>query len=204
MTGQPWVRPSLQNTSDLLDTAFCQPKTRAHFRQLPHCQMPQLWSNHSNQMTVRSVDGGNRRASHPTGQGRRAISVAPVNRVLTIETRPFRDVLRWIGPMRKIVLFLSILLVLAGALIVNPWIWPNPGTATYDPPVASPAPWPGQELPSAPPSSISPTPTKVATGARSVHGIARRLGDSSTDSGAEETVALMVSNPYRPHWTIEW
>jgi hypothetical protein len=105
--------------------------------------------------------------------------------------------------MRKIVLFLALLLVLAGALIVNSWRSPNPGTATYDPPVASPAPWPGQESPSAPPSSASPTPTTVPTGARSIHSIARRLGDSSTDSGAEETVAFMVSNPYRPHWTIE-
>ena len=137
-------------------------------------------------------------------QGRRVISIAPVNQVLTIETRPFRDALCWVGPMRNIVLFFAILLVLAGAVIVNPWIWPNQGTTTYDPPVASAAPRPGQELPSASPSSLSPAPTKVAIVARLAHGIPRRLGDISTDPRGEETVVLMVSNPYRPHWTIEW
>ena len=137
-------------------------------------------------------------------QGRRVISVALVNQVPTIETRPFRDGLCWVGPMRNIVLVFAILLVFACAVIVNPWIWPNQGTTTYDSSVASASPRPGQELPSASPSSLSPGPTKVAIVARSVHGIPRRLGDISTGPRGEETVMLIVSNPYRPHWTIEW
>jgi len=138
------------------------------------------------------------------GEGHRVISLVPVNQVLTIETRRFRDALCWAGPMRNIVLFLAILLVPACAVIVNPWIWPNQSTTTYDPLITSAAPKPGQELPSASPSSLSPGPTKVAIVARSVHVIPRRLGEISTDPGGEETAVLMVSNPYRPHWTIGW
>jgi hypothetical protein len=106
--------------------------------------------------------------------------------------------------MRNAVLFLALLLALACALIVNPWIGPNEGATTYDLPVASAAPLPGQGLPSAPQPSASPAPAKVATVARSVHGIPRRLGDISADPAGEETVTFVVPNPYRPHWTIEW
>ncbi len=106
--------------------------------------------------------------------------------------------------MRNIVFFLAILLALACALILDPWKWPNEGATTYDPPVASAAPSPDQRLPSAPPSSASPIPAKVATVARSVHGFTRRLVNMDADPGGEETVAFVISNPYRPHWTIEW
>jgi hypothetical protein len=107
--------------------------------------------------------------------------------------------------MRNIVLFLAVLLALACVLIVNPWIWPNEVTTTHHPRVAlAAAPTLGQGLPSTPPSSTSPGLAKADTVAHSVHGIPRRLGEIGADPGGEEAVAFVVSNRYRPHWTIEW
>src|SRR6516165_2875370 len=77
--------------------------------------------------------------------------------------------------MRNVVLFLGILLAFSCALILNPWIWPNNGAIVDDPHVTSAAPPPGQELPSAPPSSVGPASTKVAAVARPVREVPPHL-----------------------------
>ena len=105
--------------------------------------------------------------------------------------------------MRNTVFFLAILLVSGCALIVTLWAWPNEGTATYGSTVAPVAMSPDQGSPAAPPSSSIPASAKVASVARPVHGFPRTLGAISSDPGLGESVAFVVSNPYRPHWIIE-
>ena len=78
-------------------------------------------------------------------------------------------------------------------------IWSNDGTIADHPHVpATPSP-PDQGWASALPSSASTGPVKAVAVARSVRGIPRS-GDMSTDSIVEDTVALLVYNPYHPHW----
>jgi hypothetical protein len=105
--------------------------------------------------------------------------------------------------MRNTVIFLVILVASACALAVTPWIWPNKGAVTYGPSVVSAAPSADQGYPSTPAPLVSPTSAKVATVARSVQNVSRPLGDTSAGPREEETVAFVVSNPYRPHWIIE-
>jgi len=106
--------------------------------------------------------------------------------------------------MRNIIFILVMLFVLSCSFVLNPWIWSNDGTIVDHPHVAATPPPPDQRLASAPPSSASALPVKVAAVAHSVHSIPRRSGGLSTDPSGEETVAFVVSSPYHPHWVIEW
>ena len=106
--------------------------------------------------------------------------------------------------MRNIVLILVILIALSCSLIVNPWIWSNDGTIADHPHVPATPPPPDQGWASALSSSASAGPVKAAAVARSVGGIPRRSADMSADTSVEDTVALVVYNPYHPHWVIEW
>lgn len=82
-------------------------------------------------------------------------------------------------------------------------IWSNDGTIADHPHVPATPPPPDQGWASALPSSASTGPVKAVAVARSVRGIPRS-GDMSTDSIVEDTVALLVYNPYHPHWVMEW
>ena len=82
-------------------------------------------------------------------------------------------------------------------------IWSNDGTIADHPHVPATPPPPDQGCASALPSSASTGPVKAVAVARSVRGIPRS-GDMSTDSIVEDTVALVVYNPYHSRWVMEW
>ena len=132
-----------------------------------------------------------------------SFSVAFANQMVTIASNYLYRLL-WTDPMRSIVFILLILIPLTWVLIVNPRIYPDSATVADHPRVGPTPPPSDQGSGSAPPPSASAAPVKVVAVARSVRGIPRRSGDMSPDPYDEQTVASVVSNPYRPHWMIEW
>ena len=113
-----WSRPAIVGISDR--TALCSPDDAVRPRQFEqYSNLKKL--KHTLNVLDRFLASPSqyaplmRKSPCKQSYGRKVVErirVVPVNRMLTIETRQFEDVLRWIAPMRNIVLFLAILLAL--------------------------------------------------------------------------------------------